>query len=383
MKKLALFGGNPASEKMIPIAKPVFSEKTIKDMSEVLRSGYIRQGPKTREFEEKFRKKVGARYAYAVNSGTAALHVTYLSILKPGDEVIAPAFTFFATVSTVIYSNGRPIFTDIDPETFIIDLEDVKEKISKRTRAIAPVHLFGNAADMDALNNLAEDHNLFIVHDSAQAHGTEYKGRDTGSFDTLNCYSFYPSKSMTTGEGGMVTTNDKKLYELGKLIRSHGDDAKYHHVRLGLNYRMTDIAAVIGLNQLSNLDRYLARRRHCGKILRDGIKKIEGLHPQKIEKGVNHSYSYFSLVMDTTQFKCTRDEFLEALKAENIDCAVHYPIPLTKQPAITNLMKPEECPISEDISKRIFSLPMHPELSDDDLEKILAGVEKVTTYFHK
>jgi len=383
MEKLAIHGGRPASDRMIPIAKPVFSEKTIKDVSEVIKSGYLRQGPKTREFEMRFRERVGARYAYAVNSGTAALHVAYLSILKPDDEVIVPAFTFFATASTVIYSGGKPVFADIDPETFVIDPEDVKEKITEKTRVISPVHLFGNAANMDALGDLAEDHGLLIVHDSAQAHGTEYNGRDIGSFDTLNCYSFYPSKSMTTGEGGMVTTNDEKLHELGCLIRSHGDDARYHHIILGLNYRMTDIAAVIGLNQLSNLDRYLDRRRYCGKILRDGIKKIDGLHPQKIDRGVNHSYSYFSLIMDPDEFKCRRNGFLEALKAENIDCAVHYPIPLTKQPAITGLMKPEECPVSEDISNRIFSLPIHPELTDEDLKKILVGVEKVASYFHK
>jgi len=259
----------------------------------------------------------------------------------------------------------------------------VKQKITERTRAIAPVHLFGNAADMDALTDLAEDHNLSIVNDSAQAHGTEINGKDIGSYDTVNCYSFYPSKSMTTGEGGMVTTNDEKLYELGRLIRSHGDDGRYHHVVLGLNYRMTDIAAAVGLNQLSNLDHYLERRRSCGKILREGIDKIEGLRPQRIGKGVKHSYSYFSLVMNLEEFKCTKDEFLEALKAENIDCAVHYPIPLTKQPAILNLMKPDECQISEDISERIFSLPMHPELSDEDLKSILAGVEKVVNYYHK
>jgi perosamine synthetase len=381
MEKLAIHGGKPASEKKIPIAKPVFTEKTIKDVTEVLRSGYIRQGPKTSEFEERFRERVGAKYAYAVNSGTAALHISYLSLLKPGDEVILPAFTFFATASTVIYSNGKPVFADIDPETFLIDPEDVKKKITGRTRAIAPVHLFGNAADMDVLTDLAEDHNLSIINDSAQAHGTDINGRDIGSYDTVNCYSFYPSKSMTTGEGGMVTTNDEELYRLGRLIRSHGDDGRYRHVMLGLNYRMTDIAAAIGLNQLNNLDRYLERRKHCGKILREGISKINGLQPQKTGKGVNHSYSYFSLAMDPDIFKCTRDEFLEALQAENIDCAVHYPIPLTKQPAILNLMKPDECPISEDISERIFSLPMHPELSNEDLENILAGVEKVEKYY--
>ena len=383
MERLAIKGGKPAAEEMIPIARPVFSEKTIEDVSKVLRSGYIRQGPKTKEFEERFRERVGAEYAYAVNSGTAALHVAYLSTLKPGDEVIVPAFTFFATVSTVIYSNGRPVFVDIDPETFLIDPEDVKEKMTNRTRAIAPVHLFGNAADMDALNDLAEDHDLAIVNDSAQAHGTEINGKDIGSFDTLNCYSFYPSKSMTTGEGGIVTTNDEKLYELGCLIRSHGDDARYHHVVLGLNYRMTDIAAAIGLNQLQDLDHYLERRRHSGSILREGIGKIDGLHPQKIGKGVNHSYSYFSLVMDPERFRCSRDEFIDALRAENIGCAVHYPIPLTKQPAITKLMKPEACPVSEETSERIFSLPMHPYLSDKNLNEIREGVEKVAAHFHR
>ena len=383
MEKLAINGGKPVSEKMIPIAKPIFSEKTIEDVSEVLRSRYIRQGPKTKEFEERFRDRVGAKYAYSVNTGTAALHIAYLSTIKPGDEVIVPAFTFFATASMVFYSSGRPVFADIDPETFLIDPEDVKEKITKKTRAITPVHLFGNAANMKALNELAEDQDLVIINDSAQAHGTEVNGRDIGSFETLNCYSFYPSKSMTTGEGGMVTTNNEKLYERGHLFRSHGDDARYHHVVLGLNYRMTDIAAVIGLNQLAELDRYLERRRYCGKILRYGVSEIDGLHPQKIEEGVNHSYSYFSLIIDPERFKCSRDEFMEALKAENIDCAVHYPIPLTKQPAITNLLKPEACPISEETSKRIFSLPMHPYLSEEDLKEILEGLEKVATYFHR
>jgi len=383
MAKLAVNGGMPAAEKMIPLARPILSEETIEDVSNVLRSGYLRQGPKTKEFEERFREKVGAKHAYAVSSGTAALHVAYLSILKPGDEVIVPAFTFIATASTVIYSRGRLVFADIDPETFLIDPEDLNEKITKKTRAISPTHLFGNAADMAALNDLAEDHKFAIVNDSAQAQGTEINGRDIGSFDTLNCYSFYPSKSMTTGEGGIVTTNDERLYELGCLIRSHGEDANYHHIALGLNYRMTDIAAAIGLNQLKELDQYLDRRRYCGRFLRECLGGIDGLHPQKIGKGVNHSYSYFTLTMDPERFKCSRDELIYALKAENIDCAVHYPIPLTRQPVITNLMEPEACPVSEETSKRIFSIPMHPHLSDKNLREIIEGVEKVATYFHR
>ncbi|TET72225.1 DegT/DnrJ/EryC1/StrS family aminotransferase [Candidatus Bathyarchaeota archaeon] len=383
MVKLASLGGKPASEKRIPIAKPVFDEKTVKEVSEVLRSGYVRQGPKTKEFEEKFAEAVGAKHAYAVSNGTAALHVSYLSVLKPGDEIIVPSFTFFATASMAFHSRAKPVFADIDPETFIIDPEDVKGKITRKTKAVVPVHLFGNAANMDALNDMAEDHGFAIISDSAQAHGTEYDGRDVGSFDTLNCYSFYPTKTLTTGEGGIVTTNDDELYKLGCLLRSHGDDARYHHVIVGLNYRLTDIAAVIGLNQLSHMKEYLERRRHFGAKYKKGMAKIEGIRPQRVEDKVNHSYSYFSSVLDLDMFRCGRDEFLEALRAENIDCAVHYPIPLNRQPAITDLLEPEDCPVSEDVAKRIFSLPMHPELTDKDLENVLAGVEKVVSHYLK
>ena len=381
MVELASLGGKPASDKRVPIAKPVFDEKTIKEVAEVLRSGYVRQGPKTREFEEKFAEAVGARHAYAVSNGTAALHISYLSVLEPGDEIIVPSFTFFATASMAFHSRAKPVFADIDPDTFIIDPEDVKEKITGKTKAVVPVHLFGNAANMDALNDLAEDRGVVIVSDAAQAHGTEYDGRDVGSYDTLNCYSFYPTKTLTTGEGGMVTTNDDELHRLGCLLRSHGDDARYHHVMVGLNYRLTDIAAVIGLNQLSHMKEFLERRRRFGARYKEGMARIEGIRPQKVEEKVNHSYSYFSSVMDLDMFRCSRDEFLDVLRAENIDCAVHYPIPLNKQPAITDLLKPEECPVSEEVSKRIFSLPMHPELTDEDLENVLAGVEKVVSHF--
>jgi len=383
MDQLAILGGKPVSDKKIPLAKPVFSQKDADDVAKVLRSGHVRMGPYTKEFEEKFAERVGANYAYAVSNGTAALHVAYLSTLKPGDEVIAPAFTFIATVSTVFYSNAKPVFADIDPETYLIDPEDVKEKITSRTRAIAPVHLFGNAADMDALTEIAEDHKLLLINDCAQAHGTEYGDRDLGSWRHLNCYSFYPTKTMTTGEGGIVTTNDPELYRLGTLIRNHGDDGRYHHVMLGLNYRMTDIMAVIGLNQLWNLDDYLKKRRHNGERLRKGVEKIDGVLPQKITPRTNHSYSYFSVTLNLEEMKCTRDEFILALQAENIECGVHYPTPLTKQPAILNLLGPEKCPVSEELSNRILSLPMHPYLTEDDIETVISAVEKVTTHYHK
>lgn len=382
MDKLALHGGKPISESKINLVKPTFSDKSKRDIGKVLDSGYIRQGPYTEEFEKRFAERVGAGYAYAVSNGTAALHVAYLSLLRPGEEVLAPAFTFISTISTVFYSNCKPVLADIDPETFMMDVEDVKEKINDKTRALAPVHLFGNAADLDALSDLANDHDLYLVNDSCQAHGTEYDGMDIGSWDHLNCYSFYPTKTLTTGEGGIVTTNDEELDRVGRLLRSHGDDARYHHIMLGLNYRFTDIAAVIALEQLSKFDEWLMKRRDIGMKLREGVSRIDGISPQRVTEKVNHSYSYFSVTLNQDEFRCTRDEFMEALRAENIDCTVHYPIPLTKQPAVLDRMKPDPCPVSESLSKRILSLPMHPYLSDEEIEKIIAGVEKVAAHYH-
>jgi perosamine synthetase len=383
MVKLAIHGGKPVSGTKIPLVKPTFTEKTKKDIGRVLDSGYLRMGPYTEEFEEKFKDQVGSKYAYAVCNGTAALHLAYMSVIKPGEEVIVPSFTFFATASMVLLSQGKPVFADIDPDTFLIDVEDVKEKITPKTRGVAPVHLFGNACDMDALTDLAQDHHLLMVSDSAQAHGTKYRGKDLGSFDDLNCYSFYPTKTLTTGEGGIVTTNDKELYRIGTLLRSHGEDARYHHIALGLNYRMTDIAAVIGLNQIERIDEFLRLRRKIGGKLRKGLKHIEILTTQIMKKPVSPSYSYFSIKLDLESLKCNRDEFMEALRAENIDCSVHYPIPLTKQPIIQKLLTPEPCPIAEDTSKKILSLPMHPHLTDVDISKIVEGVQKVSNHYHK
>ncbi|MGD0804601.1 MAG: DegT/DnrJ/EryC1/StrS family aminotransferase [Candidatus Bathyarchaeia archaeon] len=381
MEKLAIDGGKPVSDHKIPLAKPIFSQKDADDIAKVLKTGYVRQGPYTKEFEDKFAARVGAKHAYAVSSGTAALHCAYLSTLKPGDEVIAPAFTFIATISTIMYSNAKPILADVDPETFLLDPEKVKEAINKKTKAIAPVHLFGNSCDMKALTDLAEDHHLRIINDCAQAHGTEYMGKDLGSWQDISCYSFYPTKTRTTGEGGIVTTNDDELYRMGTLLRSHGDDGRYHHVVLGLNYRITDIMSVIGLNQLAQLDEFLAKRRANAKTLIKGLSDSEAVHPQKITPSTNPSYSYFSARLDLERLRCTRDEFMRALQAENIDCGVHYPTPLNKQPIIEKLLKPKDCPESEELSKSILSLPMHPYLSKPELEAIVAGLKKVTNHY--
>lgn len=383
MDELALNGGPPSSPHRVSIAKPLIGAETLDAIRGIIETGQLRQGKYVKEFEESFAERTGAKYAYAVNNGTAALHVAYLSTVKQGDEVIVPSFTFLATASMAYYTMAKPVFADIDPDTFLIDLEDVKSKITRKTRAIVPVHLFGNAADIAGLQDLCEDHHLRLIHDSAQAHGTMYDGRDLGSLDDLGCYSFYPSKTLTTGEGGMVTTNDHSLYRKGTLLRAHGDDARYHHILMGFNYRLTEIAAVLGLEQMSRFDEFLRRRKQCAAYLKSRLGKVEGLCLQQTSPRVDHSYSYYSLTMDPEQYTCSRDQFIKALAGENIECAVHYPTPLTRQPIILEKMDPAPCPVSEYVSRHIFSLPMHPALTDLDLENIVAGVEKVSAYYHR
>lgn len=381
MSELAVSGGKPVSERPIPIASPVFSEEEINDVVQVLRSGNVRQGPRVAEFEEEFANAVGSKYAYAVSSGTAALHLAYLSLLKPGDEVIVPAFTFIATAAAAVFANAKPVFADIDPETLTISIEDAKRKITPRTKAIAPVHLFGNACDMDAVGRLAADHGLFIISDLAQSHLTKINGKDVGSFDHLNCYSFYATKNMTTGEGGMVTTNSEELLEKGRMLRSHGQAKKYYHTSLGLNYRMTDLAAVIGLRQLANLPADTLKRRQNADYLSTGLSRLDGIRVPVVKAGVEHSFHQYSILLDTSGFSCSRDDFVKALNAENIGCAVHYPIPLSKQPAFQDGATP--CPVAEDMAQRILSLPVHPRLSQEDLAAIVAGVDKVVSYYRR
>jgi dTDP-4-amino-4,6-dideoxygalactose transaminase len=232
---------------------------------------------------------------------------------------------------------------------------------------------------MEMLQQLASEYNLMLINDAAQAHGTIYHGKNVGSLDDLNCYSFYPTKNMTTGEGGMVTTNSLELYEKGKLLRSHGQSSKYYHTILGLNYRMTDIAAVIGIKQLGKLDENIDERRRNAEFLSKELGKIDGIHVPVNKDNIKHSFHQYSVLLDLNKFKHTRDEFIMALGAENIGCAVHYPIPLTKQPAFKDIAV--SCPVSEDISQRIFSLPVHPRLKKKSLIKVVVGVKKVASHY--
>lgn len=383
MTGLAINGGKKASESPINLAKPIIDKQVLTEIEKIIESGYLRQGPKVKEFEDLFSKYVGSKHAYACTNGTSALHLAYLSTLKPGDEVIVPSFTFIATASMIHYSFAKPVFADIDSETYCIDPTDITEKITGKTRAIVPVHLFGNAANLEAIQDLCNDHKLTLINDAAQAHGTKYNGEDVGALGDLSCYSFYPSKTLTTGEGGMVTTNNPELDHKGRLLRAHGDDGRYHHILLGFNYRLTEIQAVLGIDQIKKMDNFLKRRRECADYLNEKISPIEGLQIQKTTPKAEHSHSYFSLTIDPETYNCTRDEFMQALEAENISCTTHYATPLTNQPIIKELYNPDTCPTSEEISKQILSLPMHPGLTTQNLQNIVEGVEKVATHYQR
>lgn len=365
------------SEDYIPIADVELAQDEIDAAVEVLKSGYLRQGPKTKKFEENFANKVGADHAIAVSSGSAALHLAYLSLLEEGDEVLVPSFSHISTASMVSFSNGKPIFCDLDSRTFTLDLDSAKEGITKKTEAIAPVHLFGNACDIDMIKEFARENNLKIIWDAAQAHGTEYKGRDVGNYDDLVCYSFYPTKNMTTGEGGMITTNNPQLDEKIRLLREHGQTDKYYHPSLGLNYRMTDVEAAIGLKQLEKLDDFVETRRKNANYLTKELSSIGGIIPPLVRKEVKHSYHQYTIMLDLEKLNCTRNEFVDYLDEEKIGAAVHYPRPIHKQPIFREMFGDITLPTVENISDRILSLPVHPQLEDRDLEEVVKGVESV------
>lgn len=383
MEELALNGGKPASDKWIPISKPLIGDEEINEVIGILKSGMLREDRMARLFEEEFRKLCDIKHAITVSSGTAALHLGFLATIKTGDEVIVPSFSFVASANAIILAGGKPVFADIDERTFTLDPDDVLEKITPKTRAIEPVHLYGQPADVKAFLEIAEDHGLYLVWDAAQAHGAEYGGRNIGSFKDIVCFSFYATKNMTTGEGGMVTTNDDGLAEKIRLMKTHGQIRKYWHVMLGLNYRMTDIQAAIGLHQLRKLQRLNEARIKNARFLTERLSRIDCLEPPYVRNDVKHVYHQYTIKLKLEELKCSRDEFIKALRAENIDAAVHYPTPIHMQPLYRELAKDIRLPVTEDVCRRVISLPVHPALTEDHLRTIVRAIEKVAMYFHK
>ncbi|VVC03402.1 Aspartate aminotransferase [Candidatus Bilamarchaeum dharawalense] len=355
---------------MIPIAKPLIEQDEIDNVVSVLKSGQLAQGRWVEEFENEFAKYIGVEYAIAVVNGTVALDLALKALnIKAGDEVIVPAFTFIATANTALFQGAKPIFADIDERTFNLDPESVKERITPKTKAIIPVHLFGQAADIQAFVDITEDHRIALVEDCAQAHGARYKGKRAGGFG-IGTFSFYGTKNMTTGEGGMITTNNETIAKRLRLLRNHGQSEKYLHTELGYNYRMTNIAAAIGICQLKKLDRWNGERRKNAKYLDGKLKDIRGLTVPYVAPHNEHVYHQYVVKLGKD-----RDKIKEELATKGVGTAVHYPIPLNKQPVYSK--EKTECPVSERMATQVLSLPVHPAVTEEQIVQVAKAVEEV------
>ena len=353
---------------MIPIAKPLIGKEEERAILDVIASGQLVQGPKVREFEERFAELCGAKYAVATSSGTTALHIAMLAHeIGPSDEVITSPFSFIASANCALYVGARPVFVDIEPFFFTIDPAKVEERITKNTRAIIPVHLYGQACDMDPIVEIAQKHNLAIIEDACQAHGTTYKGRPIGSFGTA-CFSLYATKNITTVEGGMLVTNDPKIDERARLLRSHGSPRTYEHVMLGYNMRMTDLSAAIGLVQMDKLEQWNTTRRSNAAFLTAGLSKVKGVTTPPIRKDSSHVFHQYTIRITD------RDNAARKLRDKGVGVGIHYPTPIHQQPLYRNLGYSDVLPVSEAASREVLSLPVHPSLTKDDLDCIVKAV---------
>jgi len=365
------------STEYIPIADVELTNKEIDAAVDVLESGYLVFGPNGEEFEEQFADYVGADHAVAVSSGTAALHIVYHAMLEEGDEVLVPSFSHISTASMLPMVGCTPVFCDVDPDTYTIDVADARKRITPNTEAIVPVHLYGNAADVSGVIELAAEHDLKIIWDAAQAHGTEYEGVDIGSIPDAVTYSFYPTKNMFTGEGGMITTSDPDLAEQCRLLRAHWQTEKYYHPGLGFNYRMSDMEAAIGLEQLKKLDKMVAQRRENAAYLTDRLTDVDGIKTPDVEPEVNHSYHLYTIALDPDILNIGQEGFINTLDEHSVGASVHYPRPLHEQPAFRERLGEQTIPVAEEMAERVVSIPVYPGLTADELATVADTVADV------
>ena len=353
---------------MINMAKPQIGDEEKQAVMEVLDSGIIAQGPRVKAFEEGFAEMCGTKYAIATSSGTTALHVALLAHgIGAGDEVITSAFTFIASSNSILFTGARPIFVDIDPETFNLNADLIEAAITPKTKAIMPIHLYGLACDMDPILHLAEKYHLAIIEDACQSHGAVYKNGKVGSFGT-GAFSLYPTKNMTSGEGGMITTNDPVIDEKCRVLRQHGMRRRYYHDELGYNFRMTDIHAAIGLAQLKKLGKFNAQRQANAKMLSENLK---GVVVPIIPEALTHVFHQYTVRVPGGK----RDALRTYLQEHGVSSEVYYPVPIHQQSFyVSELGYKDSLPETEHATLEVLSLPVHTGLSASDLETIVAAV---------
>lgn len=397
MDKPAMEGGKPVRDTFLPYGKQWITEEDIEKVDEVLRSDWITTGPVLREFEREFAHFVKAKYAIAVSSGTAALHIAVSACgIGKEDEVITTPMTFAATSNVVVMRGGKPVFADIKNDTHNIDSTEIKKKRTKKTKALIPVHFTGQPCDLDEIHEIAQENDQIVIEDAAHAVDSEYKGKKVGSISDLTVFSFHPVKNITTGEGGMVTTNDDQLAEQLEMYRNHGinKDANkrfgkegswfYEMQYLGLNYRLTDIQAALGLSQLKRISELQDRRKDIVKIYNKELDEIPEISIPYVKDNVKHGWHLYIITLKQNMLKVDRNKIFEALRAENIGVNVHY-IPVHLHPYYKEVFgyKEGDYPVSEMIYTKIITLPLFPRMTDDDTYDVINAIKKVVQYYKK
>jgi perosamine synthetase len=356
--------------KFIPVSEPTITEKETEYVMQAVKSGWVSSlGEFINKFEDAFAKFVGTKYALTVSNGTVALHLSLVSLgIKEDDEVIVPDLTFIATANAVKYTGATPVFTDIDKDTWCISPEDIRKKITSKTKAIIPVHLYGHPADMDPILKIAKEYNLYVIEDCAEAHGAEYKGKKVGSFGHCGVFSFYGNKIITTGEGGMITTNDEKLYEIAKYLRDHAmsKEKRYWHTEIGYNYRMTNVQAALGLAQLERINEIIQKKREIFRWYKEGLKDLKEVKLNPEKEWAKNVYWIVCLVNENFDEE-KRDEFMKKLKEKGIDTRpFFYPcsmMPMYKKDEFVNCIAYEIC-------QKGINLPSGYNLTFDDVSYI-------------
>lgn len=387
---LAIHGGRPVRDKLLPYGRQCVEEEDIAAVVEVLRSDWLTTGPKIGEFEDRFAARVGAKHAVSFSSGTAALHgAAFAAGLKPGDEAITTPMTFCATANCLVYQGATPVFADVCADTLNIDPEQVAKRISERTRAMIAVDYAGHPAELEALRSLAARRGILLIEDACHALGAEYRKQRVGSIADMTVFSFHPVKHLTTGEGGMVTTNDARLAEILRRFRNHGISSEarqrqesgqwfYEMVLLGFNYRLTDIACALGSSQLDRLEVNLARRREIAECYGMAFRALPAIVVPVVRDEVNPAWHLYPIRLKLEKLAAGRTEIFRALRAENLGVNVHY-IPVHMHPYYRERfgLRTGEYPVAEDAYERLISLPMFHGMSDQDVDDVIAAVDKV------
>jgi perosamine synthetase len=393
---LALHGGSPVRETLLPYARQSIDESDIQAVVETLRSDWLTTGPKVAEFEEAMAAWVGAKYAVSFSSGTAGLHAAaFTSGLQPGDEAITSPLTFAATANCLLYQGATPVFADVLEDTLTLDPQLVAERITARTKAILPVDYAGHPADLDSFLRLADRHGLIVIEDACHALGADYRGHRVGSVAHMTVFSFHPVKHLTTGEGGMVTTDNPVFAETLRRFRNHGINVdarqrqraghwQYEMVLLGFNYRLTDIGCALGLQQIKKLEANLARRKKIAARYSDEFRYMAGLVPPQTRKDVSPAWHLYPIRLDLTKLAADRGKVFQALRAENIGVNVHY-IPVHHHPYYRDRFGygGGEYPVAEAAYECLISLPMFHSMTDGDVNDVVHALGKVLAHFEK